>query len=260
VRVLVVVPTFNESANVVKLLGAIRDVLPDAGILVVDDGSPDGTAELAEGVAEELGQVHVLRRIRKAGLGSAYRAGFAWGLDEGYEAFVEIDADFSHDPAALPELLAPLDQGHEVVIGSRYVPGGSIPRWSWFRHLLSRGGNVYASMVLGLGVADSTAGYRVYAASVLRRLDLSSVRAEGYGFQIEMTYRAKRAGASIVEVPIRFVDRVAGHSKMSSTIVLEALGLVTMWGMGRMVRGLSSLFRRPPGQRRATVPVGPRDP
>jgi dolichol-phosphate mannosyltransferase len=259
VRVLVVVPTFNESANVVKLLGAIRDSLPDAGILVVDDASPDGTADLAESVAGEVGRVQVLRRDRKSGLGSAYRAGFSWGLEQGYEAFVEIDADFSHDPASLPELLAPLERGHEVVIGSRYVPGGSIPNWSWFRHLLSRGGNVYADRVLGLGVADSTAGYRVYTASVLRRLDLSRMRAEGYGFQIEMTYQAKRAGASIAEVPIRFVDRVAGDSKMSSAIVFEALGLVTLWGARRFARGLVTLFRRPPDQRHAAMPVGPRD-
>jgi dolichol-phosphate mannosyltransferase len=257
VRVLVVVPTYNESANVVQLLGAIRDALPDAGILVVDDGSPDGTAELAEAAAPELGQVEVLRRDGKAGLGSAYRAGFAWGLERDYEAFVEIDADFSHDPTALPELVAPLAHGHEVVIGSRYVPGGSIPRWSWFRHLLSKGGNVYASAVLGLGVSDSTAGYRVYAATVLRRLDLPSVRAEGYGFQIEMTYRARRAGASIVEVPIRFVDRVAGNSKMSSGIVIEAFALVTLWGIRRAGRVALSLFRRPPVHREATAGIGP---
>ena len=145
-----------------------------------------------------------------------------------------MDADFSHDPAALPALIAPLEQGHELCIGSRYVPGGSIPDWSWYRHLLSWGGNRYASSVLGLGVADSTAGFRAYAASLLRRLDLERIRADGYGFQIEMTYRSKEAGASVVEVPIRFVDRVAGESKMSSAIVVEALALVTWWGLGRL--------------------------
>jgi dolichol-phosphate mannosyltransferase len=259
VRVLVVVPTYNESANVVELLEAIRQALPEAGILVVDDGSPDGTADLAEATAMPLGHVEVLRRRDKAGLGSAYRAGFAWGLAQGYDAFVEIDADFSHDPAALPDLIAPLSDGHEVVIGSRYVPGGSIPNWSWFRHLLSKGGNVYASSVLGLGVSDSTAGYRVYAASVLRRLDLPSIRAEGYGFQIEMTYRSRLAGASIVEVPIRFVDRVAGNSKMSSSIVIEAFALVTVWGIKRAGRGAIALLRRPPVGRGATAGIGPRD-
>ncbi|MGH9102165.1 MAG: glycosyltransferase, partial [Acidimicrobiales bacterium] len=166
-RVLVVVPTFNEAENIERLLERVHEVLPDAGVLVVDDGSPDGTADLAGKAALRLGDVHVLRRAAKAGLGSAYRQGFRWGLDHGYDACVEIDADFSHDPAALPSLLAPLAEGYEVVVGSRYVPGGSIPNWSWHRHLLSWGGNRYASLVLGLGVADSTAGFRVYAASVL---------------------------------------------------------------------------------------------
>jgi dolichol-phosphate mannosyltransferase len=241
VRVLVIVPTYNEAENVQQVLARIRESLPQAGILVVDDGSPDGTADLAEQVAPELGEVHVMRRSAKSGLGSAYRAGFAWALAEGYEACVEMDADFSHDPAALKELVAPLDEGYELSIGSRYVPGGSIPNWSWSRHLLSWGGNRYASAVLGLGVTDSTAGFRAYAATVLRRLDLDRVRAEGYGFQIEMTYRAKQAGAPITEVPIRFVDRVAGESKMSSAIVIEALGLVTWWGLGRAWRALRRL-------------------
>jgi glycosyltransferase involved in cell wall biosynthesis len=256
VRVLVVVPTFNEAATVTRLLHEVRRSMPAAGILVVDDGSPDGTADLAEAAAAELGDVYVLRRRAKSGLGSAYRAGFAWGLERGYEAMVEMDADFSHDPAALPGLVAPLSRGHEVVIGSRYVPGGSIPKWSWFRHLLSRWGNRYASAVLGLGVVDSTAGFRVYAASLLRRLDLPKVRAEGYGFQIEMTYRSKQAGASIVEVPIRFVDRIAGDSKMSSAIVVEALALVTYWGAGRVLRGAAGPFRRSLA-RRASAPTVP---
>ena len=240
-HVLVVVPTYNEAENIERVVRAIHGALPDAGILVVDDGSPDGTADLAEALVAEIGDLHVLRRTEKSGLGSAYRAGFAWGLERGYEACVEMDADFSHDPDALPGLLAPLAQGHEVSIGSRYVPGGSIPNWSWYRHLLSWGGNKYASVVLGLGVADSTAGFRCYAASLLRRLDLDRVRAEGYGFQVEMTYRAKQAGASITEVPIRFVDRVAGESKMSSAIVVEALALVTWWGLGRLGHGLRRL-------------------
>ena len=151
-----------------------------------------------------------------------------------------MDSDFSHDPAALPALVAPLERGYGVVIGSRYVPGGSIPNWSWHRHLLSWGGNRYADIVLGLGVADSTAGFRAYAADVLRRLDLDRIRADGYGFQIEMTYRAKQAGARITEVPISFVDRVAGESKMSSTIVVEAFALVGWWGLLRLLRRLTS--------------------
>jgi dolichol-phosphate mannosyltransferase len=244
VRPLVVIPTYNEADNIEAVLRRVRDVLPGAGILVVDDGSPDGTADLVEKTGSELGEVEVMRRPGKAGLGSAYRAGFAWGLARGYDACVEMDADFSHDPAALPDLLAPLADGYELVIGSRYVPGGSIPNWSWHRHLLSWGGNRYASIVLGLGVADSTAGFRAYAASLLRRLDLERIRAEGYGFQIEMTYRSKQAGAQVAEVPIRFVDRVAGQSKMSSAIVVEALALVTWWGIGRLVHGGHHLYRQ----------------
>ena len=256
VRVLVVVPTYNEAGNIEGLLRDVHAALPDAGILVVDDGSPDGTADLAEKAGVELGDVHVLRRTEKAGLGSAYRAGFRWGLDAGYEACVEMDADFSHDPKALPGLVAPLEDGYEVVVGSRYMPGGSIPNWSWYRHLLSWGGNRYADAVLGLGVRDSTAGFRVYAASVLRRLDLDRIRADGYGFQIEMTYRAKQTGAPITEVPISFVDRVAGESKMSSAIVVEAFFLVAWWGIGRLVARLSG---RPAGagrRRRSAIMEG----
>ncbi len=237
-RPLVVVPTYNESENIERMLRRIHECLPAAGILVVDDGSPDGTADIVRTVAAADPGVHLLTRGGKSGLGSAYRAGFAWGLERGYDAFVEIDADFSHDPAALPSLLAPLEEGFDVSIGSRYVEGGSIPNWAWHRHLLSRGGNVYASNVLGLGVADSTAGYRAYSARILGKLDLERIRAEGYGFQIEMTYRAKQHGAAITEVPISFVDRAAGKSKMSSVIVVEALALVTWWGLGRIAHAL----------------------
>ncbi len=238
VRPLVVIPTYNESENIVRILHRVRESLPEAGLLVVDDGSPDGTADLVLGVAAELSDVHLLARPAKSGLGSAYRDGFAWGLERGYDAFVEMDADFSHDPSALGSILEPLARGYDVSIGSRYMPGGSIPNWAWHRELLSRGGNRYASAVLGLGVADSTAGFRAYSASILRSLDLDHIRAEGYGFQIEMTYRAKQHGARITEVPISFVDRTAGESKMSSVIVFEALGLVTWWGLGRAWRGL----------------------
>jgi dolichol-phosphate mannosyltransferase len=238
VRPLVVIPTYNESENIERILRRIHECLPEAGILVVDDGSPDGTGDLVKIVAAELPDLHLLGRNEKSGLGSAYRAGFAWGLEQGYDACIEMDADFSHDPAALPSVLAPLSQGYDVSIGSRYVEGGTIPQWAWHRHMLSRGGNIYASRVLGLGVADATAGFRAYSAEILRRLDLDRIRAEGYGFQIEMTYRAKQHGAVIVEVPISFVDRAAGTSKMSSTIVFEALGLVTWWGFGRLAHGL----------------------
>lgn len=245
VRVLVVLPTFNEAPNIEAILTRVRQALPEATILVVDDGSPDGTAKIAEDVSGRVGMVEVLSRPAKLGLGSAYRDGFAWGLDRGFEAFVEMDSDFSHDPDALPSLLAPLGEGYEVCIGSRYVPGGSIPNWSLPRLMLSRGGNLYADLVLGLHVRDSTAGYRAYAASVLRRIDVRSVRAESYGFQIEMTYRAKQAGAQVAEVPIRFVDRVAGESKMSGAIVVEALGLVAWWGLGRAWHALRRTASEP---------------
>jgi len=232
-RTLVVLPTYNEILNIERMLRALRSTVADCDVLVVDDGSPDGTADAAERVGAELGSINVLRRAGKGGLGSAYRAGFAWGLERGYDALVEIDCDFSHDPAALPEMLR-LAEKSEVVIGSRYVPGGAIPSWSTSRLLLSKGGNKYASMMLGLGVADSTAGYRVYRASGLAKIDYQTVRADGYGFQIEMTYRARRNGASIIETPISFTDRTEGESKMSRAIVSEALWMVTVWGVKRL--------------------------
>lgn len=237
-RTLVVVPTYNEILNIESMLRTLREVVPDATVLVVDDGSPDGTADRAQSLATQLGSIAILRRAQKSGLGGAYRAGFAWGLERDFDHFVEIDCDFSHDPRVLPTLLEAAE-GHEVVIGSRYVPGGRIPQWALSRRLLSRGGNQYASIMLGLGVADSTSGYRVYSASALKKIDFRSVHADGYGFQIEMTYRAKRGGASIVEVPISFNDREFGESKMSSAIVVEALYLVTKWALERPLR-----FRR----------------
>ncbi len=258
VRVLVIVPTYNEVENIERVVRATAEALPEAGILVVDDGSPDGTAERVRQLQGQVPDLNLLERPAKSGLGSAYRAGFAWGLERGYEVMVEMDADGSHDPAALVELLAPIEAGHEVAIGSRYVPGGSIPNWKFHRYLLSKGGNLYASAVLGLGVADSTAGFRAYAASVLTRIPLEQVRAEGYGFQIEMTYRAKAAGASIVEVPIRFVDRAQGQSKMSGAIVVEAFALVTWWALLRVLgrlRWVAAVGRRPPVQE---VPAPPR--
>jgi len=239
-NVLVVLPTYNEAENIERVLRRIRAALADATVLVVDDGSPDGTADAAEVLGKELGSVEVMRRHGKSGLGSAYRAGFRWGLDRGFDACIEMDADLSHEPEALPGLVAALSSECELAVGSRYVPGGVIPNWAWHRRLLSRGGNAYASALLGLGVADSTSGFRAYSASVLRRIELDRIRADGYGFQIEMTYQARRAGASVTEVPIRFVDRVDGESKMSTFIVVEALGLVTWWGLLRLVERVRS--------------------
>jgi dolichol-phosphate mannosyltransferase len=240
VRTLVVLPTYNEAATIEEVLRRARAALPEAGILVVDDGSPDGTADLAEKVGQEAGGVDVMRRQRRSGLGGAYRAGFRWGMERGYEALVEMDSDLSHDPAALPLLLGALEN-NDLVIGSRYVPGGSIPNWSLRRRLLSRGGNAYSAFMLGLPVSDLTSGFRVYRADLLGRMSLETVRADGYGFQVEMTYRAARAGARISEVPIEFNDRQAGTSKMSGAIVVEALALVTWWGVRRRLRSLASL-------------------
>jgi dolichol-phosphate mannosyltransferase len=239
-----VLPTYNEQANIERILQEVRRSLPDGNVLVVDDSSPDGTAEIAMKIAETLGSIDVFVRPEKNGLGPAYRAGFNWGLERGYDAFVEMDSDFSHDPAALPQLVGAIAQGADVVIGSRYVPGGSIPAWSFSRRLLSRAGNVYANVLLGLGVQDSTAGYRVYRAGILKAIDLDTVRADGYGFQIEMTYRAKRAGARIEEVPIRFVDRLEGTSKMSTSTVTEALTLVTVFALQRLVEVFTGSRRR----------------
>jgi dolichol-phosphate mannosyltransferase len=240
-----VLPTYNEALNIAEVLGKVRASVPAAEILVVDDGSPDGTAELAEALGNELKQVGVLRRPGKAGLGSAYRAGFRAGLERGFDVMVEMDADLSHDPAALPSLLAAIDEGADLVIGSRYVPGGSIPNWRLHRRLLSRWGNRYAAAVLRLGVRDSTAGYRAYRATVLTTIDLDGVRADGYGFQIEMTYAVSRAGGKIVEVPISFSDRRRGTSKMSGRIVVEAMVLVTWWGIrDRVLRPVRRVFSR----------------
>lgn len=230
-RVLVCIPTYQEAENIATILRRVRASVPSADILVIDDGSPDGTADLAQALGDELGQIDVLRRAKKSGLGNSYRAGFAVGLERGYDAMVEIDADLSHDPAALPSLLHAVEDGADLAIGSRYVPGGHIPEWSWSRKALSRWGNRYAGAILGIGVRDTTAGYRVYRADMLRKMDLDSVRADGYGFQIEMTYRVAQRGGRIVEVPIDFVDRTLGTSKMSSNIVFEAMTLVTWWGI-----------------------------
>jgi len=233
-----VLPTYNESENIDRVVRKIRSALPEATVLVVDDSSPDGTADMAEVLGKELAQVEVLRRPAKAGLGSAYRAGFAWGLDRGFDAMVEMDADLSHDPDALRELLRPLEDGADLVVGSRYMPGGTIPNWRLHRRLLSQGGNIYASVVLGLHVTDSTSGFRAYSAGILRRIDLQKVRADGYGFQIEMVHEVLKHGGTVTEVPIRFVDRTEGKSKMSAHIVVEALILTSWWGLLRLAGGL----------------------
>ena len=230
-RTLIVLPTFNEADNIVEVLQKLRAVVPEASVLVVDDSSPDGTADLVEEVAEEIGDVSVMRRPAKSGLGSAYRDGFRHGLAAGYDVMVEMDSDLSHDPAALPSLLAAAADGAALALGSRYIPGGSIPDWSWHRRALSRWGNRYAAAVLGIDVNDATSGYRAYRAEALAGIDFHTVQADGYGFQVEMAYRVLASGGRVVEVPISFTDRVRGESKMSSRIVVEALVLVTWWAI-----------------------------
>jgi dolichol-phosphate mannosyltransferase len=237
VKTLVVLPTYNESANIAEVLRRIRSTgNPDIDVLVVDDSSPDGTADLAEALDAELGGIEVVRRPAKSGLGSAYREGFKIGLARGYEALVEMDADLSHDPSVLGDLLSALEEGADLAIGTRYMPGGKIPDWSWHRRLISRGGNLYAGWILGLSARDATSGYRAYHRRALERINLTAVRADGYGFQVEMAYKVQRAGGRLAEVPIEFRDRTLGRSKMSSRIVVEALVLVTWWGLGGRLR------------------------
>jgi len=230
-KALVVLPTYNEADNIAEILRRVRAVAPDADVLVVDDSSPDGTAAIASAMDQETGGVDVLSRPAKSGLGSAYRDGFRLGRQRGYEALMEMDSDFSHNPADIPRLLGALEDGADLAIGSRYVPGGAIPDWGWHRRALSKYANLYAAAMLKLDVRDATAGFRAYRADMVGRIDIESVRAEGYGFQIEMTHRVARAGGRIVEVPIEFVDRRLGQSKMSSHIVVEALLLVAWWGL-----------------------------
>lgn len=230
-KLLVCLPTYNEAQNLERMVKAIRTWL-DCEILVIDDSSPDGTGAIADRLSAEISGVHVLHKRDKAGLGHAYLAGFAWGLERGYERLFQIDCDFSHAPWDIARLAyAGLD--HELVIGSRYVPGGGTEGWVFRRRLLSKGGNLYAKLFLGFDVDDYTAGFRCYDAELLRRIDLSDIAASGYSFQVEMTWRAKRAGASIRELPIRFVDRVDGLSKMTGSIAREALFVIPSLRFGR---------------------------
>jgi dolichol-phosphate mannosyltransferase len=231
VPILIITPTYDEAENIVEFLERARASLPEADILVVDDNSPDGTADVAERAGAALGRVAVLRRPRKIGLGDAYRAGFAVGLERGYDRLVQIDADLSHDPSALPALVAELERGADLVIGSRYVAGGSIPHWPWYRRALSKWGNRYTTAVLGLRIRDTTSGYRIYRADVLKAVDYATTRAKGYGFQIELAYRVWRLRSRIEEIPIIFTDRVRGYSKMSLRVAVEELTLVTWWGI-----------------------------
>ena len=233
-RATICLPTYNERANLEPMIDALRDVLRDGDrVLVVDDSSPDGTGEIADRLAAELPFVDVLHRPQKEGLGPAYLAGFERALADGAELVLEMDCDFSHDPEAVPRLIAAAEDGADVVLGSRYVRGGRVGDWGLIRRAISRGASLYTALFLQMGVRDPTGGFKCFRRTVLETLDLDAITAKGYAFQIETTYRAKRAGFHIVEVPITFVDRTAGHSKMSRTIVLEAIWRVPLLRLGR---------------------------
>jgi dolichol-phosphate mannosyltransferase len=237
-RVLVIVPTYNESENIEAIAAAVRAHGYD--LLVVDDGSPDGTGTIVDKLVEADPGIHVLHRTVKSGLGPAYGAGFEWGLDIGYEILCEMDADFSHNPQDLPRLVEAVEAGADLAIGSRYAPGGRAEGWPWYRKVLSRGGNIYAAVLLGLNVRDATAGFRAFRHTTLLKIDPLSCEASGYGFQVEMAWRSEEAGLEIVEVPITFKDRVLGESKMNLSIALEAILLITRWGIARRVGGRST--------------------
>lgn len=230
-RVLTIIPTYNEIESLPKTLQRLRAAVPDSDVLIADDNSPDGTGAYADEQAALDPAVHVLHRKGKEGLGAAYIAGFRWGLEHGYDVLVEMDADGSHKPEQLPLLLEASAAGADLVIGSRWVPGGSVVNWPLRRKLLSRAGSTYSRLMLGIPVRDITAGYRAFKRTTLEKLDLSAVESVGYGFQVDMTFRVARLGLNITEVPITFVEREFGASKMSGNIVFEAIANVTKWGM-----------------------------
>jgi dolichol-phosphate mannosyltransferase len=228
--VVVIIPTYNERENLDSIVARVRTSVPEADVLVVDDNSPDGTGELADKLAAGDQQVSVLHRPGKGGLGAAYIAGFGWALERGYAAMIEMDADGSHQPEDLPRLLSALG-GADAVIGSRWIPGGTVRNWPKSREFLSRGANTYARLMLRVPIHDTTAGYRAYRAETLRAIGLDTVRSQGYCFQIDLTLRAINAGLTVTEVPITFIDRARGASKMSRAVMAEAFWRVAQWGV-----------------------------
>ena len=234
---LIIIPTFNESMNVPVLIKRIFKHIPESSILVIDDGSPDGTAEIVESLQQEFSNLHILKRKEKSGLGSAYRLGFVWGLERGFDELVEMDADMSHRVRDLSKMIEAKNSAPDtsLIIGSRWIKGGRTENWSKARELLSRSANLYVRFMLGMGVKDSTAGFRIYSADILRKINLSAIKSEGYSFQIEMTRAVYENGGKIIEVPITFREREQGVSKMSKKIVKEAMMLVTIWGLRRFL-------------------------
>ncbi|CRK51133.1 Undecaprenyl-phosphate mannosyltransferase [Rhodococcus sp. RD6.2] len=240
---LVIIPTYNESENIALIIGRLHAAVPGAHVLVADDGSPDGTGDIADKLAADDtdGRIHVMHRTEKNGLGAAYIAGFQWALQRDYQVVVEMDADGSHAPEQLHRLLDKIDEGADVVAGSRYVPGGSVVNWPRRREILSRGGNIYSQLALGVKIKDITGGYRAYRRVVLETLDLGAIESAGYCFQIDMGWRALQAGFTMVEVPITFTEREFGESKMSGNIITEAFTKVLGWGMANRWRKVKAL-------------------
>ncbi|WP_181768398.1 polyprenol monophosphomannose synthase [Streptomyces albidus (ex Kaewkla and Franco 2022)] len=237
-KVLVIIPTYNEADNIEAVTARVREAVPEARILVADDNSPDGTGKIADELAAQDEHIQVLHRQGKEGLGAAYLAGFRWGIDHGYGVLVEMDADGSHQPEELPRLLTAL-KGADLVLGSRWVPGGRVVNWPRSRQFLSRGGSIYSRILLDVPLRDVTGGYRAFRAETLKGLGMDDVASQGYCFQVDLAHRAVRAGYHVVEVPITFIERVRGNSKMSRDIVAEALWRVTAWGVeGRVKRAL----------------------
>ncbi|EXF24908.1 dolichol-phosphate mannosyltransferase [Nesterenkonia sp. AN1] len=242
-KILTIIPTYDEIDALPGTVARLRAAVPTSDVLIVDDNSPDGTGDFAEELAEQDAQINVLHRKAKNGLGGAYIAGFHWGLERGYDVLVELDADGSHQPEQLPKLLAKIDEA-DLVIGSRWVPGGSVVNWPLHRVAISRAGSLYSRTLLGLKVRDITAGFRVFRRSVLEEIDLGSIESVGYGFQVDMTFRVASMGKTIAEVPITFVERTQGESKMSSNIVVEAMVNVTRWGLRARAQKLGQKLRQ----------------
>ena len=242
-RTVIIMPTYNERQNLEIIAGRVRESVPAADLLVVDDNSPDGTGDLADKLAETDQHIQVMHRTEKAGLGRAYVAGFSWALERGYDVIVEMDADGSHRPEDLPRLLTAL-AGADAVIGSRYVPGGTVVNWPKSREFLSRGANIYNRLMLGVSVKDATGGFRAYRAATLRKIDLSNIESAGYCFQIDMTLRVLQAGLKLTEVPITFVERERGSSKMSNAVIREAFFRVAQWGITARLHGRSAASPR----------------
>lgn len=243
-RVLTVIPTYNEKENLPIVVERLRAAVPDCDILVVDDNSPDGTGQLADSMAAEDSHINVLHRTVKDGLGGAYLAGFDWGLEAGYDVLVEMDADCSHQPEQLPLLLQAVESGADLAIGSRYVHGGKTKNWPLHRQILSRGANLYTRLILGTKVKDITAGYRAYRREALQKLNLEGIDSKGYVFQVDLAWRSEQAGLKIVEVPITFVEREIGSSKMDGNIIVDSMTKVTRWGLTARADRVRSLLKK----------------